>query len=59
MNTVKFNDKVKQFKPSKKIKASPSTHDFRKVNANNLINGSIFQTSDLCDRRNEKNNQLK
>lgn len=25
----------------KKIKASPSTHDFRKVNANNLINGSI------------------
>lgn len=41
MNTVKFNDKVKQFKPSKKIKASPSTHDFRKVNANNLINGSI------------------
>lgn len=41
MNTVKFNDKVKQFKPSKKIKASPSTHDFRKVNANNLIKGSI------------------
>lgn len=37
MNTVKFNDKVKQFKPSKKHEASPSTHDFRKVNANNLI----------------------